>query len=122
MGKKNKNKVTVTLMGKEIPLGMPKRYVVCQDIVLAAAYNPARAFAAALGQCMRKWRPQIAYKGDALAYGGEVIDHFVDQGVKPSEITEAGVFAFNLLAGRVLEAAGVDAEEDFSEAPESSSS
>lgn len=111
----------VHLAGKPVRLAIPPSYSLAQDIVLAAATNPLRAFAAALGACWTgPGRPKATYQGcgySAHAFGGQVRDELVGRGVPSNDITAAGSEAFTLLAEVIIPADEVDQAEGNSEAP-----
>ena len=87
-----------------VELSTPRSYAARYDVL--ACSNLHRACAAALALCWGRLTRQlrskgIAYQGDALAFGGVVIDHLSESGVPLGQIYKAGTAALNL-CGRDL--------------------
>lgn len=127
-------------LGK-LPDGKPVEYDVVAPTSMAtrydlsaAAFGPTRhrACAASVALCcpVLARHLRVAYKGDVVAYGGEVIDAFdrlvKEHGVKlqdPAVLIHQGLPLLGELVTGLWSAAEVDAAEDFTEAtPEASTS
>ena len=66
-------------------------------------------------------RPRALYSGDPLAYGGAVFDDLYARGVLPTDLTMAGVAAYNLCASSIVLEREVEERAGNSETPEASS-
>lgn len=110
-----------------ITLGLPSSYATRCDVLGAVAKNELRCAAACLGICweagptMRAPASYGSSQYDALHYGGAVIDGLLAQGVGLGEIRAAGKVAFDFLLDSVPSGEAVQAAEDFSEAPDPTS-
>lgn len=106
----------VKLLAREIELKKPASYAEAWDVASIGEKNQVRALAAALGICGVGRRLKIAYNGDAMTYGGKVIDALVAQGVEMGNIVEAGGQAFAMCAEMLVGGVEVKTAEDFTEA------
>lgn len=118
----------VVKVGKHtITLGLPPSYATRCDVLGAVAKNELRCSAACLGICWEAgptMRAPASYSScgyDALLYGGKVVDALLEQGVGLGEIRAAGKVAFDLLLDSIPSGEAVQAAEDFSEAPDRTS-
>jgi hypothetical protein len=105
------------LGGAAVNLAPIKSYAERWDIAAAAGVNVTRAAAAALGLAwprLRKMGP--AYRGDAIAYGGEVIDYLIEHGSPYGEIVAVAVDALRLATDGLISEGEVKERADFSEA------
>lgn len=104
----------------EFAVEAPKSYAVRYDLATASRNLP-RAAAAACALCSPRLARElrVTYAGDALAFGGQVIDAFMRQveehGVKasPQDLVNAGLPLYSELVGSLASAAEVDAVEGF---------
>jgi len=109
----------VTIAGKEYPLHRPQSFALRNDIILAAALNPVRGTAAALGVCLAKDKlfgfSYASHRHDALSYGGAVLDFFVEKKLLTGQqVVELGAIAFQLCREAIPTEGEVAAEEGFS--------
>lgn len=114
----------IKIQNAEIVLSAPSSYSARWDVYSAAASNPNRSFAAALGLC---WRGPTApkarlaqHKFDALSYGGAVMDELVARGVPVADIMNAGVQAWHLCGEGLITATEVEDAENFSDGGDTS--
>lgn len=99
-------------------LRAPQSYALRFDVWRAAADNPSRAYAAALGVCSTKVGKGCKLRGDILDYGGQVIDRLLGEGVSYRAIQAAGAIAFAIVVDGLTDLLDeVDATADFSAAP-----
>lgn len=94
-----------------VPSSMGLRY----EVVYAAPRSEARSVAAALGLCSATLRHAVQFDHDVMGFGGRVIDHLLELGVKYPDIIRAGRKAWTLMNAGLVHAAEVKAAEDFSE-------
>jgi hypothetical protein len=91
----------------------------CYDLAHAATINVQRACGAALGVSWLRLNKAVGqYRGDAIEYGGTVIDYLIDQGASYDEIIMAGLEALKLATERLPGGKEVREKADFSEASE----
>ena len=105
---------------RPVELRAPESYSVALDVVAAAARNPTRAMAAALGVCWTgPGRPGGMYERsgyDVMLYGGRVRDALMRmEGVTDDQVAEATVAAFELCTGVLAGPDEVKAAEGNSE-------
>lgn len=86
------------LGGVPVNLEIPGSIAARWDVVLASQRPGCenRAFAAALGLCWPYLSRKRPYTGDAIAYGGSIIDFVVGGGADFMEMTSIAVEAYNL--------------------------
>lgn len=86
------------LAGADLALTAPGSLAERWDVVILAQTEGARerAMAAALGLCWPRLRRRKPYGGNALTYGGTVIDTLLGEGATISEILAAGSDAYQL--------------------------
>lgn len=109
----------------EFPVEPPKSYAVRYDLAAAArtSIHRAAAAAAALASPRLMRELKVQFSGDALAFGGAVIDAFAkacdEHGIqaKPTALVTAGVPILNELVSSLVDQAEVDAVEGFSDPP-----
>jgi len=103
---------TIQIGDRHVPLKAPKSPTVCWEIAQAAATNPSRAFAAALGVCGPALQLNAKYRGDVLAYGLAVMDELVGRGIKAAQVYGAGALAYNECAAAVVDLPGEEEVAD----------
>jgi len=87
----------VTVGDKKVVLGLPKSMALRFEVASYYQKNELRTLAASLAFC---WtgvgRPKAKFESsyNLGTYGGEVFDELIGRGVSPSEITNAGSWAF----------------------------
>lgn len=114
----------ITLGGKPVQLRPPLSYATRTDIALAAHTNVRRAWAAALGACWSSGsdgnpnRDGVRYRGDALDYGGAIMDLLRARGIGDTAIRDAGGIAFDILTEGLIWEEDVKIAEGNSETPE----
>lgn len=86
------------------------------DVMLIASESSThpRACAAALGLCWPRLRRRLPYRGDALKYGGDVIDLLVGEGASWKDVVALGSEALAMLAEGLV---AVEGAEGFSTPP-----
>jgi hypothetical protein len=110
---------TVMLKGEEVQIALPSSFAVRWDIVGAAAGNPQRAAAAALGVCWtgpRRPKARLeAVQFRVLEYGGLIFDELIGRGCAAGEVWAAGSKAMGLISSTLATEPEVAATEGFSE-------
>jgi hypothetical protein len=107
------------LGGATVQLAPLRSHAERWDLAQAAAINVQRACAAALGLSWLRLRKVVGkYNGDAIEYGGTVIDYLIDQGSSYDEIILAGLEALKLATDGLAGGKEVREKADFSEASE----
>jgi len=113
----------VVLGGLRVPIALPDSYAVRAEITRAGWTNSSRAYAAALGACMRGprkpapgrvHRPSVAYGQcdySPLVYGQRVLDELVGRGIPYWEIQAAGGVCWVLCSRDLVQAGEVAAKE-----------
>lgn len=124
------DKTTIELGGRTVKLVPPQSYALRWDVATAGAKNASRALAAALAACWprrpgfpgeTRKRPRPTYERagyEVGAYGGQVIDWLVAEGIPMAEIAYAGTVAYSLVSEGLFGEQEVQEAEDFTEAPE----
>jgi hypothetical protein len=104
------------LAGADLVLRKPASIAARWDVAITAGMEGCRprALAAALGMCWPRFHRRYPYQGNALAYGGHVIDTLTKEGASFGEILAAGAEASELC---VADLPAVDGAADFSEPP-----
>lgn len=96
----------VTVHGQTMELTAPRRLVERYDLAAASAEHghaeqtARRVVAAALGLCWEAGPRKAgwpAYRGDVLAYGGDVLEYLLAAGSPMHEIVSAGTTALRLV-------------------------
>ena len=121
----------ITVGEHQVELRAPSSYVVCSEIITAAAFvfdaiddagddvpselvsRSIRVAAAALGACWQgEGRPKVRYaSGDGLRLGGQVLDELVGQRrVSTQQVVDAGRQALGVLGDRVQASMPTEAE------------
>ena len=112
---------SVTVGDLQIPLQLPDSMAVREEIRLAAMDNRHRASWAALGVSWgldsKDHRLGLPYTGDVLGYGARVFDLLIGRGYTATDVRLAGLEAWVFIVGSLPTPEGVEAAEDFSEAP-----
>lgn len=105
------------LAGADLVLVAPGSLAERWDVAILAQTEGQshRARAAALGLCWPRYRRRYPYAGNAVAYGGAVIDHLLAEGATIGEILVAGAEAYMVCLDGLV---AVEGAEDFSETPE----
>lgn len=98
------------LAGADLVLVTPPSLAERWDVALAAQSDGAqhRATAAALGLCWPRFRRTHPYSGNALAYGGVVIDALLAEGASFSEIAAASVEAIRICLDGLVPVEGAE--------------
>lgn len=95
-----------------VPASIAERWDV---LILSGAEGCGfRAAAAALGLCWPRFRRRHPYGGNALRYGGEVLDTLASEGYSLSEISVAADVAAGLIADNLPR---IEGAADFSKPP-----
>lgn len=105
------------LAGARVELTKPSSIAERWDAVLLSSDDATRprAAAAALGLCWPRLRRRVPYKGDALSFGGAVIDTLVGkEGARYLDVYGWGLKALDLCADGLVP---VEGAEGFSEPP-----
>lgn len=107
----------VELLGQNHLIELPRSPAIRHEVTYAIGESKSRASAAALGLCVGKLRRKLRnYRYDPLEYGGEVIEHLLEQGAKYTDIMRAGQLCWVHMSRGCLPAAEVKETEGFSEA------
>lgn len=118
MDEQSQVKDPIRIGGATVEIVPIKSYAERWDLATAAGVNVQRACAAALGLAwprLRRMGP--SYTGDAIAYGGAVIDYLCER--EPDcypRVIEAGADALRLATSGLITQSEVRARADFSEA------
>ena len=86
--------VEFTIGEYKVRLKAPASFIVCREIMRAAAINEERAYYAALGACWKgKGKPKVRYNYDPLKYGGLIFDNLAQRGIGPDAVGTAAFWA-----------------------------
>lgn len=104
------------LAGADLVLRVPDSLAARWDVTILSQVEGARerALAAALGICWPRFNRRRPYGGNALTYGGVVIDALLAEGASIGEIYVAGGEALALCVEGLV---NVEGAEDFTALP-----
>jgi hypothetical protein len=105
------------LAGADLVLEVPRSLAERWDVAILYSHPGAetRACAAALGLCWRRFRARKPYPGNALQYGGTVVDTLLGEGASMGEILAAAAEAYALCVTGLV---SVEGAADFSAPPD----
>ena len=113
----------IKIKGRPITVDLvrPKSFTERLDVQVAVRANPHRGIGCALGLCWMRARKRTPYRGDPIAFGGEILDQLDAEGADFADVMEAGTAALALCLEQIVSEAEVSAAEGNSGAPADSS-
>ena len=88
----------IRIDGKPTPVDLvkPASFAERLDVHTILGANPHRALACALGLCWPRIRRRLPYRGDPIAYGGQVLDQLHSERAELSDVMDVGAKALAL--------------------------